>query len=51
MAPSSGGEGYGALTGMDQFTACADYKLPQALRKLGIISYAHELEEKIDGLA
>lgn len=41
---------YGELKGHDEFTACADYKLPQSLRKLGILSYAKELEEKIDHL-
>lgn len=45
-----GGEGYGDLTNLNEFTACADYKLPQALRKLGIISYAKDLEKKIDNL-
>lgn len=44
------GEGYGDLTHLEEFTACADYKLPQSLRKLGIISYAKNLREKIDGL-
>ena len=33
-----GGEGYGNLINIDQLTACADYKLPQSLRTLGIIS-------------
>jgi len=43
-----GGEGYGDLTNLDGFTACADYKLPQSMRKLGLISYTKDLEEKID---
>lgn len=43
-----GGEGYGNLSNLEGFTACADYKLPQSLRKLGIISYTKELEKKID---
>lgn len=43
-----GGEGYGNLKNVDQLTACADYKLPQSLRTLGIISYTKSLEEKID---
>lgn len=47
---SFGGEGYGNLSGVENFTACADYKLPQSLRKLGIISYSKDLEEKIDNL-
>lgn len=45
-----GGEGYGELNNLDEFTACADYKLPQSLRKLGIMTYVQELEEKIDSL-
>jgi len=44
------GEGYGELRGLEEFTACADYKLPQSLRKLGIFSYSKDLEEKIDKL-
>lgn len=44
------GEGYGNLSNLEGFTACADYKLPQSMRKLGLISYEKELEEKIDGL-
>ncbi|MDE2018878.1 MAG: queuosine salvage family protein [Patescibacteria group bacterium] len=43
-----GGEGYGSLKNMDQFTACADYKLPQSLRRLGIMKYAESLSGKID---
>lgn len=45
-----GGEGYGNLSNLDDFTACADYKLPQSLRKLGIFSYSEELATKIDTL-
>jgi len=44
------GKDYGALKNMDSFTACADYKIPQSLRKLGILSYTKELGDKIDGL-
>ena len=44
------GKKYGRLIGLDDFTACADYKLPQSLRKLGIFSYSKSLEEKIDNL-
>jgi hypothetical protein len=42
------GEGYGDLVNLDGFTACADYKLPQSMRKLGLISYTKDLAEKID---
>ncbi len=31
-----------------ELTACADYKLPQILRKLGIIEYSDELANKVD---
>lgn len=44
------GRGFGNLSNMGQFTACADYKLPQVLRKLGIISYSEGLSAKIDSL-
>jgi hypothetical protein len=42
------GRGYGNLRGVDRLTACADYKLPQILRKLGILHYAPELAAKVD---
>ena len=42
------GKGFGALKNVDQLTACADYKLPQILRKLGILEYATALAEKVD---
>jgi hypothetical protein len=31
-----------------EITACADYKLPQTLRKLGILVYSEELNKSID---
>ncbi|MBM4402713.1 MAG: hypothetical protein FJ044_05725, partial [Candidatus Cloacimonetes bacterium] len=43
-----GGEGFGNLKNVDQLTACADYKLPQSLRTLGVISYTKSLAEKVD---
>lgn len=43
-----GGEGYGDLKNMNQFTACADYRLPQSLRYLGIMKYTASLANKID---
>jgi len=43
-----GGESFGSLKNIDQITACADYKLPQILRKLKIFEYASALAEKID---
>lgn len=36
------------LRNVGQLTAFADYKLPQMLRKFGVISYAPELANKID---
>ena len=45
-----GNKGPGELTKMDQFTACADYKIPQVLRKLGILQYDISISEKIDSM-
>lgn len=42
------GKNFGELKNIDTLTACADYKLPQILRKLGILEYATALAEKID---
>ena len=36
------------LRGVEELTACADYKLPQLLRKEGILNYVHELANRID---
>lgn len=43
-----GDKSFGALNNVDQLTACADYKLPQILRKVGILEYTTALAEKID---
>lgn len=43
-----GGEGYGDLLNVDQLTACADYKLPRVLRRLGILEYSEELAKQVD---
>ncbi|MFA5872058.1 MAG: queuosine salvage family protein [Parcubacteria group bacterium] len=32
----------------EQFTACADYKIPQVLRRLKILKYSPELSRKVD---
>jgi hypothetical protein len=45
-----GGEGLGAFTDVHELTAFADYKLPQVLRALGILSYDPSLEHAVDGL-
>jgi len=42
------GESYGNLKNVDKLTAFADYKLPQILRKFGILEYSKELASKID---
>ncbi|MHC1741851.1 MAG: queuosine salvage family protein [Syntrophobacteraceae bacterium] len=44
------GQDWGAFDDIDQLTAFADYKLPQVLRTLGILSYREDLEECVDGL-
>ncbi len=44
------GKLYGALTDIHRLTAFADYKLPQMLRALGILSYRKTLAEAIDNL-
>lgn len=42
------GDGFGKLEHCDQITACADYKLPQIISKLGIFEYSEKLAEKIN---
>ncbi len=42
------GQGVGTLKNVNYLTACADYKLPQILRKLQILEYTKELAEKVD---
>lgn len=42
------GTEFGDLKQMGELTACADYKLPQILRKQGIIEYVDELAQRID---
>lgn len=44
-------EGSSPLMGIGDFTACADYKLPQVMRRLGLFSYSAGLAEKIDGFS
>jgi hypothetical protein len=39
---------FGKLKNIDKLTALADYKIPQVLRKFGIIEYSPELAEKVD---
>ena len=42
------GHEFGKLENIDKLTACADYKLPFVLRRLGIFSYSNYLADKID---
>ncbi len=43
-----GGRLWGQFMDMDKLTAFADYKLPQVLRELGVLSYRPSLERRID---
>jgi len=42
------GKDLGALKNVESLTACADYKLPQILRKSGILVYEKSLADKVD---
>ncbi|MFH1029739.1 MAG: queuosine salvage family protein [bacterium] len=42
------GNGFCELASIDKLTAFADYKLPQVLRKMKILSYAPELSYEVD---
>lgn len=42
------GKGPGAFGDVDRLTVFADYKLPQALRRLGIIRYRQDLARTVD---
>lgn len=44
------GKGPGFFEDIHVLTACADYKLPQVLRCLGIIQYSEDLERRINSL-
>lgn len=45
---SFAGRDLGAFDDLDALTAFADYKVPQVLRRFGVISYSEELGQKID---
>jgi hypothetical protein len=45
---ASGGKDWGNLVDLDRLTAFADYKVPQVLRRLGILVYADALAQPID---
>lgn len=38
------------MTGQDKLTAFADYKVPQGLRKFGILEYSPDLTRKVDNM-
>jgi hypothetical protein len=42
------GQGWGNLSDLDQLTVFADYKLPQLLRREGVLVYTAELAARID---
>lgn len=42
------GEGLGHFYDLDQVTIFADYKLPQFLRAMGVMTYSDELANKVD---
>jgi hypothetical protein len=42
------GKGYGDLKNIDQLSSFADYKIPQSLRKLGILVYVDDLARKVN---
>ena len=42
------GRGWGKYNDLAELTAFADYKLPQVLRELGILSYHPDLAQKVD---
>lgn len=48
LAGALDGRGYGEFHDLDRLTAFADYKVPQVLRRLGILAYAPALAEKVD---
>lgn len=50
IASAFGGRGWGRFANLGDLTAFADYKVPQLLRRLGILAYADDLAERIDRL-
>jgi hypothetical protein len=48
LAGAFANEGLGAFDDLDGLTAFADYKVPQVLRRLGVLVYSDELAGKID---
>jgi hypothetical protein len=51
IAAAFDGQGWGEFTNLGDLTAFADYKVPQLLRRLGILDYAPDLAARIDRYA
>lgn len=47
LSTAFNGQGPGAFRDLDTLTAFADYKVPQVLRRFGILKYAPELEQQL----
>ncbi|MBU0625847.1 queuosine salvage family protein [Patescibacteria group bacterium] len=47
LAMLFGNRGLGQLTGLDELTCFADYRLPQFLRARGVLVYSAELDQRI----
>jgi hypothetical protein len=50
IASAFGDTGLGHVDHLDELTAFADYKVPQLLRRLGILTYAPDLTARLDRL-
>ncbi|MDP9473903.1 MAG: queuosine salvage family protein [Chloroflexota bacterium] len=48
LAGAFDGGGLGAFDDLDALTAFADYKVPQVLRRLGLLVYDHDLATRVD---
>lgn len=48
IAETLNGTEFGSIGQMEELTGCADYKLPQFLRKKGILEYAPDFAQRID---
>jgi Potential Queuosine, Q, salvage protein family len=48
LSTAFGGRDWGTFVDLDQLTAFADYKLPQLLRRHGVVVFSAELAERVD---
>lgn len=48
LAAAFGGEGYGSFEDLDRLTIFADNLVPHVLRRMGVLSYAPDLAQRID---